>query len=209
LRLAALSLLLLLLGTARVVAGVPAYRVLDINSLPELVGSDPADFIEVGGVLYFTAELLTTGRELWRTDGTAAGTWMVRAIDPSCTGSAPFQLVELNGDLVFRADDGTHGSEPWASDGTYAGTRLLLDVNPGAPGSGAGLHVRGLGSVALFAANDGANGQELWGTDGTAAGTQLVKDFYSGTKATSLIDSVVAGGRLFFSARDDTGGVEP
>ena len=60
--------------------------------------------------------------ELWTTDGTSAGTKMVKDIDPGADGSAPEELHAFNGDIYFSADDGSHGRELWKSDGTAGGT---------------------------------------------------------------------------------------
>jgi ELWxxDGT repeat protein len=85
------------------------------------------------GALYFTADDGLNGPELWRTDGTAAGTVMVKDINASAPaiGSAPFGYTVLDGALHFHAHDGAHGYEPWKTDGTEAGTVLVADVCPG------------------------------------------------------------------------------
>src|SRR5258708_6998533 len=41
-------------------------------------GSTPSDIVEVSGVAYFSAYTPTYGNELWKSDGTAAGTTMVK-----------------------------------------------------------------------------------------------------------------------------------
>jgi ELWxxDGT repeat protein len=69
----------------------------------------------LNGRLYFAATN-AKGRELWVTDGTAAGTKRISDINPGA-GDAKVQLLTKVGSrIVFFADDGTHGVEPW----TYA-----------------------------------------------------------------------------------------
>ena len=64
-----------------------------------------------GGVLYFASNDGTHGDELWRSDGTAAGTYLVDDINPGAASSSPTPLAVLNGQLVLVANDGVHGSE--------------------------------------------------------------------------------------------------
>jgi ELWxxDGT repeat protein len=68
----------------------PAHLVKDINPL---IGgnSQPANFIQVGGIVFFTATDGNSGdgTELWRTDGTADGTRLIRDINLGSQGSSP------------------------------------------------------------------------------------------------------------------------
>ena len=115
------------------------------------------------------------GVEYWITDGTTAGTNILKDIYPGTTGGAGSGGAVLNGKLIFGATNGSAGSELWISDGTTAGTVLLKDINPGPGASGAGSFVSWK-DVVVFSANDGVHGTELWKTDGTEGGTVLVKD---------------------------------
>jgi ELWxxDGT repeat protein len=77
------------------------------------IDAGPARLTSVGSTLYFIAELYPgRGVELWRSDGTPAGTKMVREIDPYA-GSQVRNLVNVDGRLYFSADDGMHGAELW------------------------------------------------------------------------------------------------
>src|SRR5262249_18949535 len=102
-----------------------------------------------------------TGRELWKSDGTGAGTVLVKDIKAGSAGSGASGLRNVNGTLYFAADDGATGMELWRSDGTADGTVLVADINPGsASSSPAGLTVAG--SHFFFSADDGVHGRELW-----------------------------------------------
>ena len=102
---------------------------------------DPTDFHALGdGRALFRADGHTgTGdgveAELWITDGTREGTYMVRNINPEA-GSFPAQFAPMgDGRALFSADDGVRGREPWITDGTQRGTRPLRDINRGPGGS--------------------------------------------------------------------------
>jgi ELWxxDGT repeat protein len=94
--------------------------------------SDPTT---IGSRVFFTVNDGVHGAELWTSDGAAAGTAIVKDIDPGSTGSFPFNLTNVEGTLYFTADDGAHGVELWKSDGTAAGTVMVKDIDPGASGS--------------------------------------------------------------------------
>lgn len=140
------------------------------------------------GAMYFCAADLTNGAELWRTDGTANGTILIKDINPGKPGSYPQALAEVNGKLLFRATDATMGYELWVTDGTTNGTQLLKDFD----NSGSnGFHTiyseirHRLNEVNIsyvkdnvyyFGADDKVHGLELWRTDGTTAGTYMIDD---------------------------------
>jgi ELWxxDGT repeat protein len=173
--------------------------------------SAPSDLIDVAGTLYFTANEATHGRELWKSDGTSAGTVLVKDIRSGARDSAPDKLVNVGGVLYFAADDGINGQELWKSNGIAGGTVLVKDIRSG--DSYATSYPSGLmnvGSTLYFTANDGTHGPELWKSNGTAAGTVLVKDILVVRRTEdSTPDALVnVGGTLYFTANDGTNGVE-
>ena len=89
----------------------PPRLVRDINLATE--GSDPSEFTAVGDVGYFAAAVVGSGRELWRSDGTAAGRMLVSDIAPGLLSSSPSQLTVAGLNLFFAADQ-LHGQELWA-----------------------------------------------------------------------------------------------
>src|SRR5262245_54417579 len=113
-----------------------AYLVEDINSIPIVVGSSPAEFVAVGGTTFFAATTELGGRELWKTDGSPGVTELVADIQPGAPSSSPTELTAMGGVLFFSADDGASGGELWRSDGTAAGTVRVKDISPGSSSSG-------------------------------------------------------------------------
>ena len=165
------------------------YIVRDINATTET--SDPSNLVNVNGILFFSADDGDNGEELWGSDGTAAGTFMVANVNPLTTcnqsgtypgygsypcHSSPSNLVNVNGTLFFSADDGTSGKELWRSDGTVTGTFMVTDINPlttcnlsgDNPGSGlypcnsSIYYPVNVNGTLFFSADDGDLGRELW-----------------------------------------------
>ena len=151
-----------------------------------------------------------TGHGLWRTDGTAAGTFQLL---PECGGDCDdlLALGAVDGKLFFLRED-LRFSLPtfpkyqlWATDGSMAGTVQLTDAPTGLSGPvlppTTYLLAPELGM--LFFANTTAEaGHELWASDGTSAGTRLVTDLRPGP-ASSLPQPLAAlDDQVLFQARD-------
>jgi ELWxxDGT repeat protein len=129
--------------------------------VPGTGGSAPESLTDVNGTLFFVADDGSSGRELWTSDGTAAGTVRVKDIVPGTGGSAPESLTDVNGTLFFVADDGVSGRELWMSDGTEARTVVVADVVPGYRGSYPE-QLTAVGSWLFFSAIGDDVGRELW-----------------------------------------------
>jgi len=101
----------LLLLTTLLQAQTPA-MVKDINpGASSGFSSTESSLVALGNIVYFSANDGSSGSELWRSDGTAAGTYMVKDIQPGSAGSAPIRLSVLGNQVLFFANDGTHGDE--------------------------------------------------------------------------------------------------
>jgi ELWxxDGT repeat protein len=156
------------------------------------VASDPKEFTNVNGVLYFIAN----DYELWKSDGTAAGTLMVMRFPGINAGIS--NLTNLNGFIYFSGYDDDHGYELWRSDGTKAGTRMIKDVNPGWEGSEPRWLLNMNGTL-YFEAYNPSTGRALWRSNGTASGTVLVKSFFPTTGGPIYITKpAVMGNAMYF-----------
>jgi len=131
------------------------------------------EMLVLDGVGYFRGDDPLGGRELYRTDGTAAGTFRVKDLWPGVSSGTPLDLVTLNGALFFSATDGLTGRELWTSDGTENGT-LNLDLVPGVSGSDP-VDLVVAGDLIHFGGRNAAGAIGWWTSDGTLPGTVELK----------------------------------
>jgi ELWxxDGT repeat protein len=188
--------------------GEPGFVSAELLRSFEVADGDVPELADVNGVLYFAARTESGGRELWKSNGTAEGTVLVKDIRTGAASSDPRWLTALGSQLLFAADDGTgtNDVELWVSDGTAAGTQRLAQVVPGPVGSHPSELTR-LGPVVFFTVLTAAGRNELWRTNGTAAGTSRVKAFDSGANGEDW-DLTAVGPSLLFRASDAAGGLE-
>jgi len=148
--------------TSRVEIGAHLWRVpLDGGApVPLTDAFNPDNLTAAGGRLFFTASD-AHGSELWVTDGSAAGTRMVRDIQPGGPSSRPGGLTAAGDRVFFAADDGVSGQELWVSDGTEEGTRLVWDLKPGGFSSSPS-NLTVIGGYLYFGGDDGKTGLEPW-----------------------------------------------
>ena len=88
----------------------------------------PESLTAVEDTVFFTSRDREARRwELWRSDGTGAGTVLVKDIGPGGRFDGPLLGLDVGGALYFWADDGKHGQELWKSDGTGVGTVIVKE----------------------------------------------------------------------------------
>ena len=189
------------------------HQVKEINEEGDIIPYPGGGFtpVVIGGIYYFKANdgegggPGDHGAELWRSDGTPAGTRMVKDINPGVT-STNFSWVHRVGHRLFLAVTDGKGNELWVSDGTAGGTHRVKDIWPGS-GSSNPYYLGSIGSTLYFAAKDGSDGHgvELWKSDGTAAGTKMVRDINSGPGDSSPIWGTVIGHRIYINAVTNKG----
>ncbi len=168
-------------------------------------GVDTFSYAELNGqVLFIGRDQILTEQTLYRTDGTANGTFKVKDLNPlgsDATFNSP--LVALNNKVIFfGTDDSNDGFDLWVSDGTANGTIELLDINPFGQSSPANPFV--FNGKLYFSANDGINGAELWATDGTVSGTMMVADI--NPTGSSSPDIFIANSAVLFISADGGNG---
>ena len=166
----------------------------------------------LGGFLYFGASV-TTDYEVWRTDGTAAGTGLFKVVN-RLGGSNPDQFTTVGNAVYFSATNATHGVELWKIDGASLVTTQMKNIAPGSASSDPVSLVNAAGTLYFFATTS-ANGKQLYKSDGTQAGTSLVPgaatvyDSVNGTTQLDRSKSMIAiGSTVYFSAKSDNKGNE-
>src|SRR2546430_7264965 len=135
--------------------------------------SNPFQMKAVGATLYFSATTLDFGTELWKSDGTAAGTSMVADLRLGSFSSNPYALTAFGSRLLFIATDDA-GTWLWSTEGTPATTKKIARADEFS-------WIAPIGERVLFTRTGG-----VWSSDGTPEGTHLVVgslEFYNFPRA--------------------------
>jgi ELWxxDGT repeat protein len=148
---------------------------------------------------YFVVDDGVHGEELWSSDGTDGGTFLLRDINPGSPGSGLHNLTVAGALVFFSANDGTHGFELWRTDGTPQGTVLVKDIAPGGDSS-MPTDFAVINNVLYFAATHPATGRELWRSDGSQVNTTLIADLFRGSAGSEPLELTAVGNTVFFSA---------
>ena len=154
----------------------------DINTNPS--NSSPRFFFTHNGVVIFQASDRIVGNELWRTDGTTEGTWLLKDVfEGEKDGVSLFNSgISLGSHFFFQGTTAKEGNELWKTDGTTEGTMMVKEIFVGGEDPGGGSPpVSLLGSLSnevYISAATNENGFELWKSDGTESGTLLVKNIF-------------------------------
>jgi ELWxxDGT repeat protein len=119
------------------------------------------ELIAMGRTLLFTTWTAELGTELWKSDGTEAGTTVVRDIVPGPGSASPGELTASGRTAFFAAWDPDHGRELWQTDGTEQGTTRIADLAPGGRSSSPS-ELSLVGGSLLFSANVDPQGREPW-----------------------------------------------
>ena len=164
-----------------------------------------------GNTFYFTGQDGIHGTELWKSDGTAAGTEMVR--DIYLTDALPGVeriLRSYNGQLYFMGQDINSGIELWRTTEGPEGAILFRDACPDKCGTI--LHdylIDEFQGKLFFKSYEETTNEELWISDGTVAGTHLFKDIDPGLSDSRPGLFAVYQDKLYFVADSSTSGLEP
>ena len=147
--------------------------------------------------VYFSAKDTLGGeRELWRSDGTSAGTYK---LSPGNTERVE-HITSADSRIYFAAAPG-NDDELWTSDGTAAGTVRVAEIRPGSRGAGLEDLVTYKDDV-YFSADNGTDGTEFW--KGTPDHVEQF-DIRAGSRSSDPRALTLIGDILYFAANDGTG----
>jgi ELWxxDGT repeat protein len=170
-----------------------------------VLNSSVVKLTNANGTAYFQANDRTHGAELWKSDGTAAGTVLVKDINPGSSGSYPAVLTLSGGHLFFAADDGTHGTELWdppispspaasavllpGDDWGAAANFLSPSVSPGQPDDA---HLSGVGLGELPAAPSRLPAAQICQAPASLHGWSPLTHRVAGAPPTATLDQIFA-----------------
>ncbi|MGN6601407.1 MAG: T9SS type A sorting domain-containing protein [Ginsengibacter sp.] len=175
--------------------------------------SDTIKYIGYGSMLnnkfIFKGISPNCGKEIFITDGTAAGTKLIKDINPGTANSQPIAttMAVLNNNVYFAAVTSTLGCELWKTDGTAANTTNVKDI---VSGTGSGIDTTAFSLVSngtnlLFDGHTATEGNELWISGGTSATTSLLKDINSGATSSSPRGFFPLGSNALFTVTSADG----
>ncbi|MBN9682918.1 MULTISPECIES: HYR domain-containing protein [unclassified Corallococcus] len=139
------------------------------------VGNAAPTFVFGDTLLFAPTHSAQTEFDLWRTDGTEAGTVPLKDIYPGFATANVHGFTRV-GDTVYFAAENERGFELWRTDGTEAGTTLVRDIKTGV-GDSYPEQLTDVAGTLYFTAVDDTGDRAVWKSDGTAEGTVRVKGF--------------------------------
>jgi ELWxxDGT repeat protein len=161
-----------------------------------------------GGNLYLAVDDGTNGIEPWITDGSKAGTQLLKDINPGGNGfpgGDSSNMVYYSGAAYFSAFDGNSGIEPWRTSGNN-NAQLVQDINPS--GSSSPLNfVIASGKLFFSARLANTTGREMYVYNGGTA--TMINDLAPGiVDGVSEEPPIVYNDMVYFCGRGMPGGLE-
>jgi ELWxxDGT repeat protein len=163
------------------------------------------NFTDVDGKLFYnlrTNSSQSSADELWITNGTTAGTSILKSFPWSyySSGSAMENFASYKGMLYFRSGESSKKAL-WRSDGTVAGTVKFHDVILTMPSYKLNPPVISGNSLYFCGRPEDYGDAELWITDGTTTGTKVFANLNPATSSTPYL-LADAQGVLYFVTQD-------
>lgn len=178
----------------------------DCDTGTESANYPDATLLNVNSSLLFIAdEKLIGPKNLWRSDGTTAGTVMEHDFE-----GFPSYFGMMDGDAIFF-----DSRKLYRSNGMPNGTSLFMDLS-NTLGQNYTVGFNGmvkLNEKHIFYFSTSSDnislGGELWTTDGTTTGTQVIKDINPGrASGVNSVSGAIVGNKYLFAADDGALGSE-
>ena len=166
----------------------------DISQTGSGIESD-SKFINFNGILLFTGRSSNgQSKQLWRSDGTADGTYLLKIINTNSDTNINNPIIV--GNKLFFSTYLNNSSDLWVTDGTTDGTFQVKKINLNGDSEVNNLFI--FQDKIYFTANDGEHGAELWNSDGTENGTAMIMDFFPGIQKGLYRKPVVYKDEIYF-----------
>lgn len=157
--------------------------------------------------IIFVGDNGSNGKEMYISNGTAAGTVMLKDAVSDVAGIAPYALAKASTYFLFCTYDKKLGQEKlWRSDGTEKGTVVIKTVTS-TPGNLISAHIA-IKDQLYFSRAESSTGNELWQSDGTEKGTVLLKDIFEGQASSDPAVFTIFGQQLLLIADNGKDGFE-
>jgi ELWxxDGT repeat protein len=142
--------------------------------------------------LYFSAIDTILGVGLYVTDGSQAGTSLVKS-------GVYGQFVVLKNKMYFYGFDSVYKSQLWSCDGTDTGTHMISGINLVTPHINFRSEMAATDSLLIFSADDGIHGTSVWVSDGTAMGTHFLKNLTIYNDTPEIKSVQTSNNKIYFS----------
>lgn len=175
--------------------GVRIELVRDINTAthPNVSSSSNLEYVQmsnpknIGGTIYFAGYSSEFQGELWKTDGTFAGTVMVK--DISVNNTNPFRQSSIHkifnkvgNNVYFSANDGLNGIELWKTSELTGNTEMIADINVGNNNNFGPDSFTEVNNTIYFTQNtsETPGNTQIWKTNGIETGTIQITSLPTG-----------------------------
>jgi ELWxxDGT repeat protein len=176
----------------------------DIN--PDAANADIDNLIEHNGMLYFSANNGTNGRELWIYDPTTNVASLLKNIrddSNSIAGSSISNMTVHNNLIYFTAQETTSKNELWKTNGTEGGTvKVAVITENNKIGTDIDYLIDFNGEL-YFSANEENTSKELWSYNSSTQISRIVKDIRTGNLGSSPKNFIEFDGELLFTASSE------
>jgi ELWxxDGT repeat protein len=167
------------------------------------IGSDPYQFTSYNGKLYFGADEINSGREIWVYDPTTGN---VDILSDSPGSLNPYDFTELDGKLYFSGIDPNEGYGLLYYDDATGEISPTSYITPSMIG-----HITDIiayNSKLYFKADDPTLGREVHVYDPTLDEITILEDIFPGEESSNPEKFFVFENELYFQANDGILGME-